>query len=99
MKYADEATFLNETCCPPKYSNGQADAFVEHGKVLGVAVGHDHKNCFSINYGGVRLTFAVKTGAGCYWTPELNGGTSLTVNKNGTKVEHNFIDVSHLLAE
>lgn len=49
-EYKNEDTFLNETCCPPEYTNGQADSLVENGNVLGIAVGHDHKNSFVIPY-------------------------------------------------
>ena len=97
--YEDSFGLLLEGICSYPADEGAFDAFMESNHTKNVLVGHDHKNCFSINYKGVRLTFAVKTGAGCYWTHEMNGGTTLTVNKNGTKVEHHFIDVSSLLGE
>ena len=63
-----------------------------------VLVGHDHVNCFSVPYNGIRLTFAIKTGAGCYWTSELNGGTTLTIDSDGNAtVAHQIVDVSHLI--
>ncbi len=65
-KYADEDTFLSETCCPPKYSNGQADALVDYGKVLGVAVGHDHKNSFVIPYRGMDIVQTPTVSFGSY---------------------------------
>ena len=49
-EYRNEDTFVNETCCPPEYSNGQADSLIENGNVLGIAVGHDHKNSFVVPY-------------------------------------------------
>ena len=87
-----------EGICSYPADEGAFDAISECNHTKTVLVGHDHKNCFSVPYKGVRLTFAVKTGAGCYWTPEMNGGTSLTVNSQGViTVEHNFVDVSNLL--
>ena len=60
--------------------------------------GHDHINCTSIEHEGIRLTFALKTGAGCYWKPELNGGTVIRITENGPHApEHEFVDVRHLL--
>lgn len=87
-----------EGICSYPADEGAFDAILECGHTKNVIVGHDHKNCFSVPYNGVRLTFAVKTGAGCYWTPEMNGGTSLTVNSYGNAtLEHHFVDVSSLL--
>lgn len=65
-KYADEDTFLSENCCPPRYSNGQADALVDYGKVLGVAVGHDHKNSFVIPYRGMDIVQTPTASFGSY---------------------------------
>ncbi len=65
-KYADEDTALLETPCPPKYSNGQADAFIRYGNVLGVAVGHDHKNCFVIPYNGLDIIQTPTASFGSY---------------------------------
>ena len=40
-------------------------------------------NNFSINYRGVRLTYALKTGPGAYWEPEMNGGTVIKIGSRG----------------
>lgn len=65
-KYADEDTFLSENCCPPRYSNGQADALVDYGKVLGIATGHDHKNSFVIPYRGMDIVQTPTASFGSY---------------------------------
>lgn len=54
-EYIDEDTFVRETCGSPFYSNGQADAMVDNGNVLGLAVGHDHINCFVMPYRGMDI--------------------------------------------
>jgi len=96
--YEDSFGVMYENICSYPANDGVFDAISEKGAhTKNVLVGHDHKNCFSVVYKGVRLSFAVKTGAGCYWTPEMNGGTVLTVNKNGVKLNHEFVDVTHLL--
>ena len=79
-KYADEDTFLSETCCPPKYSNGQADALVDNGKVLGIAVGHDHKNSFVIPYKGLDIVQTPTASFGSYG--DINrGARTITLNE------------------
>lgn len=65
-EYANEDTYFSETPCPPMYTNGQADAFVENGKVLGVAVGHDHKNSFIIPYKGLDIIQSPASSFGSY---------------------------------
>ena len=70
------------------------------GSTKHVIVGHDHVNNWIINYEGVKLVFSLKAGAGCYWTPVLNGGTVLKIGSAGVDgVHHEFVDVSALVAE
>lgn len=79
-KYADEDTALLETPCPPKYTNGQADAFIKHGNVLGVAVGHDHKNCFIIPYEGLDIIQTPTASFGSYGDHN-RGARVITLNE------------------
>lgn len=79
-KYADEDTFLSETCCPPKYSNGQAEALIETGKVLGIAVGHDHKNSFVIPYKGLDIVQTPTASFGSYGDHN-RGARIITLNE------------------
>lgn len=77
--------------------DGVFDAIKEEGVTKRVLVGHDHVNNWVITYEGVQLIFALKTGAGCYWNPILNGGTVLKVGKDGVyEVKHEYVDVSHI---
>lgn len=46
---------LNETPCPPRYSNGQFDAILERGDVMAMFFGHDHVNSFELTHEGVGL--------------------------------------------
>lgn len=79
-KYADEDTFLSETCCPPKYTNGQADALIKEGNVLGIAVGHDHKNSFVIPYKGLDIVQTPTASFGSYG--DINrGARTITLNE------------------
>lgn len=70
------------------------------GSTKHVIVGHDHVNNWIIPYQGVKLVFSLKAGAGCYWTPVLNGGTVLSIGSGGVeRVYHEFVDVSDLVAQ
>ena len=80
-KYADEDTALLETPCPPKYSNGQADAFIEYGNVLGIAVGHDHKNSFVIPYKGLDIIQTPTASFGSYGDHN-RGARIITLDEN-----------------
>lgn len=80
-EFRNEDTFLNETCCPPEYTNGQADALVENGKVLGIAVGHDHKNSFVIPYKTLDIIQTPTVGFGSYG--DINRGARvITLNED-----------------
>lgn len=78
--------------------DGVFEVVKEMGLTKHVLAGHDHINNWIIRYEGVRLIFALKTGAGCYWEPILNGGTVIKVGESGVKdVYHEYVDVSHML--
>ena len=81
-------------CCPPK-DDKIFDTILEYGSTDSMIVGHDHKNNFSINYKGVRLSYGLKTGHGSYYDSSLNGGTILTVNDEGIKIEHIYKDLTY----
>jgi hypothetical protein len=68
------------------------------GLIKRIFAGHDHVNNWMIRYEGIDMVYSLKTGAGCYWEPWMNGGTVLKINEKGIySVTHEFIDVSHLL--
>ncbi len=57
-----------------------------------VVAGHDHINNFVIDYRGVKLAYALKTGIGCYNNYDLNGGTIVSIDKNGiTNLYHEYV--------
>lgn len=77
---------------------GAFDVMLELGSTKHILCGHDHVNNFVINYKGVKFVYCLKTGAGCYWNPVLNGGTYLRVTKDGvTDVWHKYVDVSEIV--
>lgn len=78
--------------------DGVFEAVKAAGTTTHVIVGHEHVNNFMIPYEGVKLIYALKTGAGCYWDPRLNGGTVIRISGEGIKsVVHEYVDVSDLV--
>lgn len=75
----------------PEKNNGFFSLMKEKGSTKNVLCGHDHCNSYSLVYQGIRLTFALKDGPGCYWHPKLNGCTTLTIGAEGHAVpEHHY---------
>lgn len=64
----------------------------ESGNTKFIFCAHDHLNDFSLDYGGVRLTYMLKTGKGAGNTHGMNGATLITVGDSGIK------NVSHITA-
>ena len=93
-EYADTSFGTrHEGVCSAPGNNGFFALIKEKGSTKNVICGHDHVNDYSILYEGVRLTYSLKDGPGCYWDPALNGGTTLTIDSNGTgTVAHHFVE-------
>ena len=82
--YADTAFgSLKESICSPEGNNGFFAKCIELGSTKNMICGHDHVNDLSVDYEGIRLNYSLKCGPGCYWTPEKNGGSVLTIDSQG----------------
>lgn len=87
---------MNEAQCPAPVNNGFFETMRKLGSTTDFICGHDHVNNYSILYKGIRLTYALKTGNGCYWKEGLSGGTTLTLDGKGSTVtEHRYIEPSY----
>ena len=96
--YKDSWGVMYEGCASYEVDDGVFEVIRSLGSTKHILVGHDHDNNFIISYQGVKLAFSLKAGAGCYWTPVLNGGTVITVGENGVKgIHHEYVDVTDLL--
>lgn len=93
-EYRDRAFCkVHEKMGPPEFNNGFFELCKELGSTKYMICGHDHKNCFDIEYEGITLIYGMKTGYGCYWERETNGGTTLTISSDGKiRTEHHYID-------
>ena len=89
--YEDSFGVFYEGICSYPVDNGFFDLIRDAGLTKTVIAGHDHVNTFGVRYQGVRLMYALKTGAGSYHNPEINGGTILTIDSDGhMETEHCF---------
>lgn len=57
---------INEPASVPDVNTGEFDAFCEAGDILGMYVGHDHKNSFMGTYRGIDLGFTPSAGFNTY---------------------------------
>ncbi len=82
--YADTSFGVNyERPCPGAKNNFFMDAVLELGSTKNIIFGHEHSCNSSILYDGVRLTYSMKLGKGCYYDASLQGGTTLTIDSDG----------------
>lgn len=82
--YADTSFgIVHEIPAPGVSNNGFMDEVIALGSTKNIIFGHDHINNASILYEGVRLTYSMKLGKGCYFEEGLQGGTTLTVDSTG----------------
>lgn len=90
---APEAQGVNrEGIWSPPVNNGFFDVCKELGSTKNMIAGHDHINNFQVYYEGIRLNYALKTGYGCYWDADLLGGTTITIDSDGSAyVEHQYV--------
>ena len=57
---------MDESPCPPQYSNGQFDAMRKQGDVVAMFFGHDHTNTYVVNHKGIDLVNTPGQGFGSY---------------------------------
>ena len=96
--YTDSLGVQYESIGSYPEDDGMLAAFKEIGIIKHLVAGHEHINNFMISYEGIRMIYALKIGAGCYWNPILNGGTVITVTENGVSdVHHEYVSVEHLI--
>lgn len=82
----------------PPVEDGVIDIIEDIGHTKYMITGHDHVNNFVINYRGINLVYALKTGMGCYWHQSLNGGTVIKVSSEGiSELYHEYINVDHIV--
>ena len=71
-----------EPPCPSTENDGQWDAFVERGDVLGCVFGHDHVNSFVAEYNGVDAIMTPGITSESYKNDTFRGGRIITIDEN-----------------
>lgn len=95
--YEESVGVQHEAICSHPIEDGMLDVVKDIGIVKHIIAGHEHNNNFIILYDGVKMVYSLKTGAGCYWEPNLNGGTVLKINGSGIyDVHHEYVDTSDI---
>ncbi|MBE6607857.1 MAG: hypothetical protein E7633_04830 [Ruminococcaceae bacterium] len=95
--YEDSIGVQHEGVASYPADEGALDMLKRAGLVSHIVVGHDHINNWMIRYEGIKMIYALKTGAGCYWEANLNGGTVLKIGNNGiTEVYHEYVDTTDI---
>lgn len=69
--------------CPGVNPDQMFETMVELGSTQGVFVGHDHMNNYSVEYQGIRLTYANSCDHNIYWVFK-KGGCVIDVYNDGT---------------
>ena len=93
-EYAQTSFGVNreEFCCGP--ADCPLFGLCQRLGTKNIVCGHDHNNCSSILYRGVRLTYALHTGPGGYYEEGMNGGTVLTIHSDGSMtVQHQYVEM------
>lgn len=84
---------IHETPCPGAVNNHFMDVVTELGSTKNMIFGHDHVCNASFVYEGVRLSYSLKLGKGCYYEEGLQGGSTLSIHSDGSATfEHHFCD-------
>lgn len=93
--YKDSFGVMREDICSYPADEGALEHLIRTDFIKNVICGHDHVNNFSILYKGIRLTYSMKLGIGCYSHNDLLGGTYITVSSDGVKdIHHRYYDPS-----
>lgn len=73
---------IQEAPCPSLDNEGQWDAFVQRGDVLGCVFGHDHVNSFFVNFNGVDIIQCSGVTYHSYGKTNVRGATLFTIDES-----------------
>ena len=92
--YENSVGEARETSGTPPFDDGVLSAIKEEGSTDFIICGHDHRNNYIITHRGVTFCYGLKTGKGCYWDPDMTGGTVVTIKKDGAvSARHEYCPV------
>lgn len=67
----------------PVVDDEMFETMVRLGSTKGCFAGHDHMNNYSVNYDGIRLTYALSCDHNIYVVP-FRGGTLINIKNDGS---------------
>ena len=91
--------YLFEKSCPSYGNDGQWDAMVEGGDVLGLVVGHDHVNNFIADCDGVDLIMTPGCTFSSYYDNMIQGARIIEINEENPWEYSTYCLTSSALAQ
>ncbi len=91
--------YLFEKSCPSYGNDGQWDAMVAGGDVLGVVVGHDHLNNFIVDVDGVDLIMTPGCTYSSYYEGMIQGTRIIEINEENPTEYSTYCLTSSALAQ
>lgn len=84
-----------------KVNSGMFDVMKDLKSTTHVFVGHDHVNDLSVNWQGIRLSYALKSGYTSYYNEDMIGGTVLSIKKKNdgnvdVNINYIYVDKKNL---
>lgn len=79
-----------EACCSPRFNSGMFTAMYEGGDVMGIFVGHDHDNDYSVMWHGILLAYGRFSGGNTEYN-HLTPGARVIVLKEGQRAFDTYI--------
>lgn len=91
---------IYEPPSPGVFNYGEVDAMAEIGDVLGVLVGHDHKNTYETEYKGIKLINTPGISYNAYGSEIVRGSRLITIKEDSPDTfESEVITVNELAYE
>lgn len=91
---------IYEPPSPGVFNYGEVDAMAEIGDVLGVLVGHDHKNTYETEYKGIKLINTPGISYNAYGSEIVRGSRLITIKEDSPDAfESEVITVNELAYE
>lgn len=73
-----------EEVCASAHNSGLFNAMLSRGDIKAVINGHDHKNDFMVEYGGIKLCYASTVSVNTYHDSDMHGGRVFVINEKDT---------------
>lgn len=89
-----------EILCASEINSGMFAAMVARGDIKAVATGHDHRNDFMVEYGGIKLCYCSTISETGYCDEDMLGGRVFVVKENNpsdVKTYMSYVDEEKMI--